>query len=229
MAAQVELRFYDNNGMRIAQPTLHLFTIESPDAEDTNAEMALLDDLAHGVDITIRPPFAHRSGVMPPVESLLPFLKLLDREVQRVAAGIRDERNRRRGKRREVRERIRPPWLSQLIGRVRSFLESLPETQYEQFHARFGISDESLGEWLDALAGGVNLDDAEMVERLRRLENSPANILEEFGALRELIVEEEAGGADDLDRPPAQLSFEIEPFVNRVEARLTNLRINVVV
>jgi hypothetical protein len=228
MAAQVELQTYDNNGVKITRPTTHLLTVEVPYAEDAKSGTTQLDDLSWGVNITLRPPYRRGAGAVPPVESLLPLLQVLDREVQRVAAEIRDERNRRREKRREVRERIRPPWLSPLIGRVRSFLESLPETQYEGFLARFNISDESLGAWLDALAGGVNLDDAEMVERLRKLENSPASILEEFEALRELIVEEETGDTDaDVERPPAQLSFELEPFVNRIEARLTNLRINV--
>ena len=156
-------------------------------------------------------------------DTLLKLLRIFDRQAQQVCDEIQKEQNLRR-KQREVRERIRPVWLSPLVGRVRSFLENLPEVQYDQFLTRYSVSDEALGAWLDAIASGVNTDDSELTERLRQLENSPASIIEEFGALRELIAEETFTEETNPQSPPAQLSFDNEPFVHRVEARLKNLR-----
>jgi hypothetical protein len=157
------------------------------------------------------------------------MLPAFDENVQTVAARIRNERNRLREKQREIRERTLPPWLVPLVQSIRSFLERLPESQYEAFLSRHGVSDEQLGAWLDAVASGVDLDDPEMIERLRHLEHSPAGILDEFSAIRELVAEEKAGAAEDATAsamPPAQLDLVLEPVVHRVEARVTNIRIN---
>ena len=130
-----------------------------------------------------------------------------------------------REKRKIIRERIKPSWLGPLVQTVRSFLERLPDAQYEAFLHQYEISDGQLGAWLEALANGVDLDDTEMVERLRRLELSPALIIEEFGDLRELIAEE-TGGDDTSEPPVAKVSLELEPFIHLVKARITTLRIN---
>src|SRR5262249_22497443 len=152
-----------------------------------------------------------------------------DENVQMVATRIREERNRLREKQREIRERTRPPWLVPLVQSIRSFLERLPDSQYGAFLSRHGVSDEQLGAWLNAVASGVDLDDREMTERLRHLEHSPAAILDEFSAVRELVAEEKAGAGDDAAQsgtPPAQLDLVLEPVVHRLEARVTNIRIN---
>ena len=235
LAAQIELQSFDNNGVEISRPTEHLLVVQtSLDKVEDAVTSAVLDDLPAAVAAMLREPGAGkkgrkaatpRGGQITP-ETYVRLLKTFDDQVQLVCREIQAEQNRLREKRREVRERIRPPWLSPLVGRVRSFLENLPESQYEQFLTRYEVSDEALGTWLDALASGVNLDDAEMTERLRRLENSPASILEEFGALRELIAEETFMDEETAQSPPTQLTFDTEPFVHRIEARVTNLRVN---
>lgn len=219
VAAELEFEMFDNNGAEIGRPVSHLLWVDvTPDGV-----AAALDDLPRTVDAVLRPPPEGRAVGDDALEGLRAF----DREVERVAGELRDERNRLREKRKKIRERIRPAWLSPLLGRVRSFLEGLPEAQYEQFLARYDVSDEMMGAWLDALAGGVNTDDAEMVERLRRLENSPASIVEEFGALRELIAEETFTDEEAPPQiPPAQLTFDNEPYVHQVGARVVNLRVN---
>jgi hypothetical protein len=220
MAAELEFEMFDNNGTDIGRPSSHLLAVSAtPDGV-----IAALDDLPRTVDAMLRPLF-EGNGINGDV---LEHLRAFDSEVQRVAGELRDERNRLREKRRKIRERISPPWLAPLIQSVRSFLERLPDAQYEAFLSRYAISDEQLGAWLDALANGVDLDDAEMVERLRRLELSPALIVEEFGDIRELIAEEQTGGGDGAaEAPPAQLPLDLEPFVHRVAARVTNFRINI--
>ncbi|HZH32555.1 MAG TPA: helicase-related protein [Pyrinomonadaceae bacterium] len=220
IAAELMFESFDNNGVEIGRPLSHLLVV-SIASGDINAA---LDDLPRTVDIMLRPPFEGTAIN----EGVLEHLRAFDQEVERVAGELRDERNRLREKRKKIRERIRPAWLSPLIGRVRSFLENLPEAQYEQFLSRYEVSDEMMGAWLDALASGVNTDDPEMVERLRRLENSPASIVEEFGALRELIAEETFTEEESppLLSPPAQLTFDNEPYVHKVATRITNLRIN---
>jgi hypothetical protein len=225
LSAQIELKAFDNNGTEISRPSQHLFVVNASlnNVEDDTI-LSVLDDLPTSVITMLRAPSAHDAEVS--VDTYTNLLRTFDLQTQKVCSEIQKEQNRRREKQREVRERIRPAWLSPLVGRVRSFLENLPETQYEQFLTRYGVSDEALGSWLDSIASGVNTDDPEMTERLRRLENSPANIIEEFGALRELIAEETLTEDETLQSPPAQLTFDTEPFVHRVDARVTNLRIN---
>jgi hypothetical protein len=180
-----------------------------------------IDDLSSTVEAMLRKPLDLEAQR----EHLLEDLRVFDREVQRIADELRDERNRLREKRKIIRDRIKPSWLGPLVQTVRSFLERLPDAQYEAFLTQYEISDGQLAAWLEALANGVDLDDTEMVERLRRLELSPALIIEEFGGLRELIAEE-TGGDDTSEPPVAQLSLDLEPFIHRVNARITNLRIN---
>jgi hypothetical protein len=146
---------------------------------------------------------------------------MLDREVQRFATAIKEERNRLREKRREVIERIRPPWLSPLVRKLRGFLERLPEEQYIAFLTRWEITDEALSRWLDALTTGIDLDDADLVERVRRLETAPAAILDAFGVVRDAVPSDE-----DTSTPSVQLELALEPVVHRIEARLKSLRIN---
>jgi hypothetical protein len=216
----VELQFvsFDNNGVEIGRPTSHLLmTRIAPEGVDT-----ILEDLSRTVDAVLCKPLEGELSK----QGLLDHLRVFDRQVLRVADELRDERNRLGEKRRMIRERIRPSWLAPLVQTVRSVLERLPDTQYEAFLTQYEISDGQLGAWLDALATGVDLDDGEMVERLRRLELSPALILEEFGELRELIAEEQTGGDDTTEAPPSQLALDLEPFIHRVNARVTNFRIN---
>src|SRR5262249_50115183 len=149
------------------------------------------DDLPGTVNAMLKPPHT----VPDQGSSVVQMLRSFDENVRVVAVRIRDERNRLREKQREIRERTRPPWLMPLVQSIRSFLERLPEAQYEAFLSRHGISDEQLGAWLNAVASGVQLDDREMIERLRHLEHSPAAILDEFSAMRELVAEET--GADE--------------------------------
>jgi hypothetical protein len=232
LAAQVQLQAFDNNGIEISRPTEHLLVVHASlnDVEDAETSVAV-DDLSATVTAMLRTSMHDTQAAISrqrqvSSETYLRLLKIFDRQAQRVCGEIQAEQNQRREKQRAVRERIRPAWLSPLVGRVRSFLENLPEAQYEQLLARYEVSDEALGAWLDALASGVNTDDPEMTERLRRLENSPASIIEEFGALRELIAEETFTEEETPHSPPTQLTFDNEPFVHRVEARVTNLRIN---
>src|SRR6266851_2658751 len=118
-------------------------------------------------------------------------LEMLDREVQRLATAIKEERNRLREKRREVIERTRPPWLGPLVRKLRGFLERLPEKQYVAFLTRWELTDEELSRWLDALTTGIDLDDADLVERVRQLETAPAAILDAFGVVRDAVPSDE--------------------------------------
>jgi hypothetical protein len=184
-----------------------------------------IDDLPGTVRAMLKPP--HPVPGQGPI--VVQMLHAFDENVQLVAERIRDERNRLREKQREIRERTRPPWLVPLVQSIRSFLERLPERQYEAVLSRHGVSDEQLGEWLETVASGVDLDDRELIERLRHLEHSPAAILDEFSAIRELVAEEKVGAGDTLTEsvtPPAQLALVLEPVVHRVEARVRNIRIN---
>jgi hypothetical protein len=218
LAAELEVAAFDNNGVEIGRPTNHLITTRiAPQHVET-----ALDDLVSTVEAMLRKQLDQDA----PPEPLLAGLRVFDKEVQRVTDEIRVERNRLREKRRMIRQRVNPSWLDPLVQTVRSFLERLPDTQYEAFLSRYGISDGQLGAWLDALANGVDLDDVEMVERLRRLELTPALIIEEFAELRELISEELTGGDDTSEAPAAQLALDLEPFIHRVNARVTNFRIN---
>jgi hypothetical protein len=189
-------------------------TKESPDF--------VIDDLSGIVHAMLKPPHPV-SGQVP---TFVQMLRAFDGSVQLVAERIRDERNRLRERQREIRERTRPPWLVPLVQSIRSFLERLPERQYEAFLSRHGVSDEQLGAWLESVASGVDLDDREMIERLRHLEHSPAAILDEFGAIRELVAEERSSAVEESMTPPAQLALVLEPVVHRVEARARNIRIN---
>jgi hypothetical protein len=231
LSAQIEVHSFDNNGIRISRPSEHELVVNASlnrveDAEVTSA----LDDLPGTVTAMLRLPSASSYNSKTTIsqkeqgtpDTLLGLLRVFDHKTRQICDQIKNEQNLRREKQREVGERIRPVWLSPLVGRVRSFLETLPEVQYDQFLTRYAVSDEALGAWLDRLASGVNTDDSEMTERLRQLENSPASIIEEFGALRELIEEETFTNRG----PAAQLSFDNQVFVHRVEARLKNLRIN---
>ena len=235
LSAQIELQAFDNNGIRISRPSEHVLVVNASLSHVGDAEIkSVLDDLPVTVTAMLRTQSARLDNSKTTIshktrgsaDTLLKLLRIFDRQAQQVCDEIQKEQNLRREKQREVRERIRPVWLSPLIGRVRSFLENLPEVQYDQFLTRYSVSDEALGAWLDAIASGVNTDDSELTERLRQLENSPASIIEEFGALRELIAEETFTEETNPQSPPAQLSFDNEPFVHRVEARLKNLRIN---
>jgi hypothetical protein len=149
------------------------------------------------------------------------ILEKLDHEVQCLANEIKEERNRLREKRREVSERTRPPWLSPLIRKLRSFFEHLPEEQYLAFLSRWGLTDAGLGSWLDALTTGIDLDDANLVEHIRKLETAPATILETFGMVQDAVPSEE------IEVKTLQLDLDFEPVVHRVEARVRNLRLNV--
>jgi hypothetical protein len=221
LAAEIECQAFDNNDAKIGRPTQHLIRLRlskgNPDA--------IIDDLPGTVNAMLKPPHP----VPGQGASVVQMLQAFDENVQIVAARIRDERNRLREKQRQIRERTRPPWLVPLVQSIRSFFERLPESQYEAFLSRHGVTDEQLGAWLDAVASGVDLDDREMVERLRHLEHSPAAILDEFSAIRELVAEEKTGAGDDGAKsatPPAEVDLVFEPVVHRVEARVTNIRIN---
>jgi hypothetical protein len=148
-------------------------------------------------------------------------LEMLDREVLRFATALKEERNRLREKRREVIERTRPPWLGPLVRKLRSFLERLPEEQYSAFLTRWEITDEGLSRWLDALITGIDLDDADLVEQVRRFETAPAAILDAFGVVRDAVSSD-----DETSTPSVQLELALEPVVHRIEARLKSLRIN---
>jgi hypothetical protein len=148
-------------------------------------------------------------------------MEVLEREVQRFASAIKEERNRLREKRREVAERTRPPWLGPLVRKLRGFLERLPEKQYVAFLTRWELTDEGLSRWLDALTTGIDLDDADLVERVRQLETAPAAILDAFGVVRDAVPSDEETGT-----PSAQIELALEPVVHRIEARLRSLRIN---
>jgi superfamily II DNA or RNA helicase len=218
IAAELQFQSFDNNGNKVGRPSNHL-VIANASNHIINSH---LDDLPRMVEVVTR-----ESNPSPQITQIIEQLRAFDREVQRFAEELRDESNRLREKRRKIREQIRPAWLSPLLGRIRSFLESLPEQQYEQFLSRYQVSDETMGAWLDTLARGVNTDEPEMIERLRILENSPARIIEDFGVLRELIAEETFITEEQpWQGVPVQLSFDNEPFVHRIEARITNVRIN---
>jgi hypothetical protein len=108
-----------------------------------------------------------------------------------------------------------------LVQGLRAFWERLPEQQYSQFLTRWNLTDEALGKWLDAVAAGIDLDDPDLVERLRKLQSTPAAVLDEFGAIKDAVQLEE-----DVGTGTVQLDFELEPVVHQVEARVTNIRIN---
>jgi hypothetical protein len=221
IAAEIECQAFDNNDAKIGRATRQLVRVR---LTKESSDVAI-DDLPGTVQAMLSPP--HPVSVQGP--DLAQMLQAFDENVQMIAARIRDERNRLREKQREIRERTRPPWLVPLVQSIRSFIERLPESQYAAFLSRHAVSDEQLGAWLDAVASGVDLDDREMVERLRRLEHSPAAILDEFSTIRELVAEETAGVVDGVEKssaPPTQLDLFIEPVVHRVEARVRNIRIN---
>ena len=221
VVAEIECQAFDNNDAKVGLPSQHLIrlrlTKETPEI--------LVDDLPGTVHAMLKPPHP----VPGQGSSVVQMLRAFDENVQVVAGRVGDERNRLREKQREIRERTRPPWLVPLVQSIRSFLERLPESQYEAFLSRHSVSDKHLGAWLDALANGVDLDDGEMIERLRHIEHRPAAILDEFTAIRELVAEESAGAGEagaDAAKPPAQFDFVLEPVVHRVEARVRNIRIN---
>ena len=74
---------------------------------------------------------------------------------------------------------------------------------------------------MDVLTTGIDLDDADLVERVRRLETAPAAILDTFGVVRDAVPSDE-----DTGTPSVQLELALEPVVHRIEARLKSLRIN---
>ena len=117
-------------------------------------------------------------------------------------------------------ERTRPPWLGPLVRKLRGFLERLPEKQYIAFLTRWELTDEGL-RLVDALTTGIDLDDADLVERVRQLETAPEAILDAFGVVRDAVPSDEETGT-----PSAQLDLALEPVVHRIEARLRSLRIN---
>ena len=74
---------------------------------------------------------------------------------------------------------------------------------------------------MDALTTGIDLDDVDLVERVRQLETAPATILDAFGVVRDAVPSDE-----DTGTPSGQLELALEPVVHRIEARLKSLRIN---
>ena len=216
IVAEIQFNAFDNNSIEIGRPFSRLVVVSTND-------QPVIEDLSRAVDAVLRKPFekGQLNG------TLTETLRTFDNEVQRVANELREERNRLRDKRRDVIQRISPSWLAPLVQSVRAFLERLPDSQYEAFLSRYEISDEQLGTWLEALSSGVDLDATEMVERLRRLEFSPALIMEEFGSIRELIAEEQTGDINSTDAPCTQLHLDLEPYVHNITARIRNFRINV--
>jgi superfamily II DNA or RNA helicase len=219
IAAQLEFQAYDNNEREIGTPFTHLLSVEG--GANGASAVCKLDDLPRAIEIMLQPESQKADGA-----EIAAALQTFDREAQRVASDLRDERNRLREKRREIRERIRPSWLAPLIQQVRSFLEKLSEKKYEDFLKRYQLTDEQLGLWLDTLTAGVDLDNREMVERLRRLQTSPAAILDEFGDIREIVSESEQITNDDQISAQPELSFDNEPHVQRLSAQLVNIRVN---
>lgn len=100
-------------------------------------------------------------------------------------------------------------------------LERLPEKQYVAFLTRWELTDEGLSRWLDALTTGIDLDDVDLVERVRQLETAPSTILDAFGVVRDAVPSDEETGT-----PSVQLELALEPVVHRIEARVRSLRIN---
>lgn len=217
IAAEIAFQAFDNNNQEINRPKHRLIVVRLGDTTET-----IVDDLPCVVSAMLQP--AYKKAIE--VEKILPIFRVFDQEVQRTSEEIRQEMNRLRDKRKQIRERVRPSWLQPLIQSVRSFLERLSENQYETFLKRYNVSDEQLGAWLDTLAAGVDLDNSEMVERLRKLENSPALVLDEFGYLRELIIEGDPSSDLSENSPPIQLSLDLEPFVHHLDTSIVNLRIN---
>lgn len=218
IAAELSFQVFDNNNQEINRPTYRLVLVKIGESVET-----FLDDLPQIVKAMLQPAYKKASIDM---EKLLSSFRIFDQQIQKISEEIRQEMNRLRDKRKQIRERVRPSWLQPLVQSVRSFLEKLSEKQYEAFLSRYNVSDEQLGIWLDTLAAGVDLDNNEMVNRLRKLENSPALILDEFGYLRELIIESDPSSDLAEDLPPTQLSLELEPFVNHLQASVINLRVN---
>ncbi|MFY9224951.1 MAG: SNF2-related protein [Blastocatellia bacterium] len=218
IAAELTFQAFDNNNQEINRPNHRLLVVR---LSDSNIE-TFLDDLPQMVKAVLEP--AYKSSIN--LEKLLPSFRIFDQQVQKISEEIRQEMNRLRDKRKQIRERVRPSWLQPLVQSVRSFLEKLSEKQYETFLIRYNVSDEQLGTWLDTLAAGVDLDNNEMVNRLRKLENSPALILDEFGYLRELIIESDPSRDLAEDLLPTQLSLELEPFVHHLQANIISLRVN---
>jgi hypothetical protein len=212
-AAQVEFQALDNNERPIGSPELKLVWLGS----NGDAFTADMDNLPAFVDAVLKP------GSQGPLSTAdaQGVLERLDRETQRFAEEIKEERNHLREKRREVNARIRPPWLGPLVRNLRSFFERLPEEQYFAFLTRWGLTDEGLGNWLDALATSIDLDDSGLVEYVRKLETAPAAIFETFGIVRNAVPMDE-----ETEAQTVQLDLDFEPIVHRVEARLRNLRIN---
>lgn len=218
IAAELSFQAFDNNNQEINRPTYRLVLVKIGESVET-----FLDDLPQIVKAMLQPAYKKASIDM---EKLLSSFRIFDQQIQKISEEIRQEMNRLRDKRKQIRERVRPSWLQPLVQSVRSFLEKLSEKQYEAFLSRYNVSDEQLGIWLDTLAAGVDLDNNEMVNRLRKLENSPALILDEFGYLRELIIESDPSSDLAEDLPPTQLSLELEPFVHHLQASVINLRVN---
>lgn len=216
VSAALQFEAFDNNGVETGRAFSRVVVFG---ADDESA----VDDLSRAVDAVLQDGCERIAAI----EEVDKALRRFDEEVQRIANELRQERNRLRDKRREVIQRIRPSWLAPLVQSIRAFLERLSDSQYGAFLSRYDISDEQLGLWLDALSAGADLDDTEMVERLRRLEVNPAMIIEEFGTLRELIIEDQTGGANPTQAPASQLHLDLEPYVHSISARITNFRINV--
>jgi len=209
----VEFQALDNNAHPIGPPESRLVWLR----QEGTTVTAGLEDLPLIGEVVLSP---GRQERLPTVDAQK-VLEMLDREVQRCAIAIKEERNRLREKRREVVERTRPPWLGPLVRKLRGFLERLPEEQYIAFLTRWALTDEGLSRWLEALTTGIDLDDADLVERVRQLETAPAAILDAFGVVRDAVPSDEETGT-----PSVQLELALEPVIHRIEARVRSLRIN---
>jgi hypothetical protein len=212
-AAQVEFQALDNNAHPIGPPESRLVWL----IQEGTTVTAGLEDLPLIVEVVLNPGRQERL----PTVNAQKLLEMLDREVHRFATAIKEERNLLRDKRREVIERTRLPWLGPLVRKLRGFLERLPEEQYIAFLTRWELTDEGLSRWLDALTTGIDLDDVDLVERVRQLETAPAAILDAFGVVRNAVPSDEETGT-----PSAQIELALEPVIHRIEARVRSLRIN---
>jgi hypothetical protein len=212
-AAQVEFQALDNNGRIIGSPECHLVTV-------VGSSEARLDELPIFVDAVLQPPWGR--SVIPNLARMA--LERLDESIRTFAGDLKRERNRLRDERRRVRERTLPSWLGPLIRKLRALIDQLPDAQYATFLGRWGLTDEAFGSWLDALRAGIDLDETELVERFRRLESDPGALLYEFGSIRDVVATEEDGAPLGL----GQLELDVEPVVHGIEARVTNVRLNLV-
>jgi hypothetical protein len=207
--AQVELQPNDNNGRPIGPPETHIVSI-------TQAGPAT-DDLRTAVEI-----LSARHGDERDLTVGARLLGELDNEISTLAEATRRQRNALREEQKRVRALTRPSWLPPLARNIRGMIERLPEVQYRSFLERWGLSDAELGAWLDRFALGIDLDDAQLIERVRKLETNTARFLDEFAAIRDIVPDE-----DETPSGSAQLQLDLAPVVHAVQARVTNLRLNV--